>query len=250
MKIKDTGRNILTGRRDKETRLWLVDIANYSKLANVTLTVANVHAPLNLTTNSETTVTQQNTLMANSDLARETMPERLAFLHAALGYLVPATFEDAIEHGQYASIPELTSARVRKCLKPSAATIKGHLDMARKNFRSTKPKKKCTTLISFPGVADSPQDMQPTKLGLERSNAVYAECFHITCQVYSDLSGPFLCASTSGMKYQMVVYDYDSNNILVESMMSRTEDEHTRAYKVIFSMDAGWGQLKLDSFFG
>ena len=68
--------------------------------------------------------------MANSALSREMMPERLAFLHAALGYPVPATFEDAIEHGHYASIPELTSARVRNFLKPSAATIKGHLDMA------------------------------------------------------------------------------------------------------------------------
>ena len=36
------------------------------------------------------------------------------------------------------------------------------------------------------------------------------------------------------MKYQMVIYDYDSNNILVESMMSRTAAEHTRAYKIIY----------------
>ena len=96
------------------------------------------------------------------------------------------------------------------------------------------PKKKCTTPISFPGAAETPQDMQPTKPGLERSNAVYAKCFHITGQVYSDLPGPFLCASTSGMKYQMVVYDYDSNNILVKSMMSRSAANHTRAYKVIY----------------
>ena len=135
------------------------------------------------------------------------MPERLAFLHAALGYPVPATFENAIEQGRYTSIPELTSARVRKLLKPSAATIKGHLDMTRKNLRSNKPKNKCITPISFPGAAETPQDMQPTKPGLERINAIYAECFHITGRVYSDLPGPFLCASTSGMKYQMVVYD-------------------------------------------
>ena len=93
---------------------------------------------------------------------------------------------------------------------------------------------KFITPISFPGAAETPQDMQPTNPGLERSNAIYAECFHITGQVYSDLPGRFLCASTSGMKYQMVVYDYDSNNILVESMMSRTAAEHTRAYKIIY----------------
>ena len=36
------------------------------------------------------------------------------------------------------------------------------------------------------------------------------------------------------MKYQMVVYDYESNNILVESMMIRTAAEHTQAYKIIY----------------
>ena len=96
-------------RCDKETRLWLVDLKK-----------------------SAPTVAQPISLKANSSLALETMPERLAFLHAALGYPVPATFEKAIEQGHYTSIPELTLARVRKILKPSAATIKGHLDMARK----------------------------------------------------------------------------------------------------------------------
>ena len=93
LKIKATGRTILTGRRDKETRLWQVDLAN-----------------------SITTVAQPSTLKANSALARETMPERLTFLHAALGYPVPATFENTIEQGHYNSIPELTSARFRKIL--------------------------------------------------------------------------------------------------------------------------------------
>ena len=90
VKIKATGRTILTGRRDKETRLWLVDLEK-----------------------SAPTVAQPITLKANSSLARETIPERLAFLHVALGYPVPATFENAIEQGHYTTIPELTSARVQ-----------------------------------------------------------------------------------------------------------------------------------------
>ena len=37
------------------------------------------------------------------------------------------------------------------------------------------------------------------------------------------------------MKYQMVLYDYDSNNILVKPMNSRTAAEHKCAYKVVFN---------------
>ena len=39
------------------------------------------------------------------------MPERIQFLHAALGYPVLKTFLDAIKNGHYTSIPELTAAR-------------------------------------------------------------------------------------------------------------------------------------------
>ena len=87
------------------------------------------------------------------------------------------TFRDAIEPGHYYSVPELTAARASKFLDLSAATIKGHMDMARNNVRSTKPKKKFAMPLLFLGAAETPQDMQPTKPILERSNTVFAECF-------------------------------------------------------------------------
>ena len=87
----------------------------------------------------------------------------------------------------------------------------------------------------FPGAAKTPQDMHSLMLVVERRNAMFAECFPITGQVYSKLPGPFVCASTSSMKYQTVVYDYDSDNIIVEPIKSRTAAEHTCAYKVLFN---------------
>ena len=111
---------------------------------------------------------------------------------------------------------------------------KGHLDMTRKNVRSTRSRIKCTTPIIFPGASETPQDIHPLTPVDERRNPMFADCFSITGQVYYDLPGPFLCASTSGMKCQMEVYDYDPNNILVKPMKSHTAAEHTRAYKVVF----------------
>ena len=86
------------------------------------------------------------------------------------------------------------------------------------------------------GPAKNPQDIHPLTPVDERRNPMFADCFSITGQVYYDLPGPFLCASTSGMKCQMEVYDYDPNNILVKPMKSRTAAEHTVARNYIFSL--------------
>ena len=85
VKNKSTGRTVLTGLCEKETRLCLVDLANHSKLLNVTLTVATDHAPPSLTSNSATAVAQPITLMANSALSHETMQERNSFRHRLMG---------------------------------------------------------------------------------------------------------------------------------------------------------------------
>ena len=209
VKNKSTGHNILTGTRGTATGLWIVDLATQITIHNPSLVAADTA-----------------TLTDNSAIASETMPERIQFLHAELGYPVLTIFIDATENVHYTSIPELTAARARKYLKQSSATIKGHLDITRKNVRSTR---KCTTLIIFPGAAENPQDTHPLTSVDEHRNAMFANYFPITGQVYSDLPGPFLCELTRSMKYQMVVYDYNSNNIIFDPMKIRTSSEHTRA---------------------
>ena len=93
IKSKSTGLTILTGTWYMATGLWIVDLSTQSMSHNPSLAAAY---PATLTTNSEN--------------SRETMPERIQFLHAALGYPVLPTFIDAIENGHYTSIPELTAA--------------------------------------------------------------------------------------------------------------------------------------------
>ena len=104
-----------------ETGLWIVDLATHRMSHSPALVAAD-----------------PTIITANSAISSETMPERIQFMPAALGYPVLTTFIDTIENGHYISIPELTAARAREYLKQSAATIKGHLDMTRKNVRSTK----------------------------------------------------------------------------------------------------------------
>ena len=123
------------------TGLWIVDLATQSMSQNPALAAAD-----------------PETLTSNSEIASDTMPESIQFLHAALGCPVLTIFVDAIENGQYTSIPEFMEARARKYLKQLAGTIKGYLDMTRKNVRS---KRKCTTPTIFPEADKTPQDIHP-----------------------------------------------------------------------------------------
>jgi hypothetical protein len=52
----------------------------------------------------------------------------------------------------------------------------------------------------------------------------------ITGQIFSDQTGRFPITPSRGNKYIMVVYDYNSNAILTESLTSHTEMELLRAY--------------------
>ena len=65
------------------------------------------------------------------------------------------------------------------------------------------------------------------------------ECYCIitpiaeTGKTFSDQTGHFPITSSKGNKYIMIMYDYDSNNILGEVIKSRTGDELLRAFKVM-----------------
>jgi hypothetical protein len=110
--------------------------------------------------------------------------------------------------------------------------VQGHLDQQRRNLRSTKKKQKADQVYLLPGADKRPGELQP-KTSEERCNHIYVECQPISGQIYSNQPGQFLVASTSGHRYLMVAYDYDSNAILAEPMTSRTGPALLAAYKCI-----------------
>ena len=67
--------------------------------------------------------------------------------------------------------------------------------------------------------------------GNERTHYFYAACATITGQISTDQTGQFPIPSTSGMKYLMILYDYDSNYIAAEPIPSRTQFQLLKAYQ-------------------
>jgi hypothetical protein len=166
-------------------------------------------------------------VLGHSSLAAidaQSQQDLLLFLHAACFSPAHSTWEAAIKRGFFQSWPILNSRKLPARLPPSIATAKGHLDQTRQNLRSTRQ----------PATPD-PATEQPAPT--ERTHTVFAAlelASPITGKVYSDQTGN-LERSAGGHHSILVFYDYDSNAILAEPLLSKTSDNLTRAIEKIYS---------------
>lgn len=133
--------------------------------------------------------------------------------------------EKALQQGYVRSLPDLTIKTLRRHPPQSVATAKGHLDQTRKNVRSTKPTKPRTALptntadhlIATTDDFSEREESHPTVRYVAVSS-IYEPTGKV---VYTDQTGKFPYISISGNNYIMVIYDYDSNAILMEPIGNR-----------------------------
>ena len=157
--------------------------------------------------------------------------ELVAYSHATMFSPALSTLEHAVQKGYVRNFPGLTAATLRRHPPSSIATAKGHLDQTRKNLRSTKqpPPKAITGDTSnddaFPGHAEKTHHCYVAVHSLDEH----------TGKIYADQTGKFPCTSASGNNYIMVIYDYDSNAILLEPIRNRKGptlvEAHTKVHQ-------------------
>ena len=92
----------------------------------------------------------------------------------------------------------------------------------RQNIRFTKTAVSPTTTLS-------PDPVEPQI----RSHKVFLKTFELTGKFSTDQTGRFPVTSSRGSKYLMVLFDHDSNAILVGPLKSRSAQELVRAYEVL-----------------
>ena len=76
---------------------------------------------------------------------------------------------------------------------------------------------------------------------LELSDNIAQSCYHVVYnlgeemhqKLYSDQTGRFPVTSYRGMQYIMVMYDLDSNAVLVEPLRNKTSGEMVAAYQLL-----------------
>ena len=157
---------------------------------------------------------------ANTLFTPQTQQKLVQWLHAAAFSPSTSTFLDAIQRNFFATWPGLTPDIVRRYLPPSEATVKGHLDQQRQRKRKQP--------IS---------DEQPNSATGTRSHTIYSAIIDPsapTGRTYSDLTGRFLVQSNRGANYILVVYEYDSNAILVRPLRNRTAPEIKSIFQNVF----------------
>ena len=144
----------------------------------------------------------------NNILSRKTKKEIVEFMHAACFSPTIDTLLKAVRSGFFKSWPGLTEDNIKKYLKPSIATLKGHMDQQRQNTNSTKK------IVAL--------------------NLISAGFIDLKGQIYTDQTGRFPVISRNGMQYLLVLYDHDTNAILVEPIKNRCAQEILRAYNKLY----------------
>jgi len=219
-------RIVLTGKRTPTTRLWQFDLPSTSTRIGHAMAAIGSATPAQL----------------------------VAFAHAALFSPALSTLEKALKRGFLTNFPGLTSKLLRKHPPQSYAMAKGHLDQTRQNQRSTKPKPpkpsapKVDPPVSEPTIVPpddetmDDEDFHPASpTDGARTYHCYVAVMQTTGQVYTDPTGRFIVPSSTGNNYLLVLYDYDSNAILVAPMKTRTAGSIVAAYKTLHKRlcDAG-----------
>ena len=192
----------------------------------------NHHTPSTLITPRPSTTPLHS---ANIVTPTSTIADLMHYLHACCFSPTKATLLQAVRNGNFLSWPGFTAANIQRHLIKSVATDMGHLDQQRKNIQSTR------IHTAPPPVPTPPDDshLQPPILDGANTNLIFASTLDIpnkTGQIYTDQTGAFPHYSSSGHRYIMVLYDFDSNAILAEPLTNKTAAEHLRAYKSLLAV--------------
>ena len=97
------------------------------------------------------------------------------------------------------------------------ATAKCHMHQTQKNLKSSK-----TQDLKIP-------EEEPMKLLVQRINTVFTKIINHKRKIATDLKVKFPVTSNMGNNYLFLLYDYESNCILIRPMNSRARCEFIRS---------------------
>jgi len=211
---------VLTGKHTTTTRLWQFDLPSTS--------------------------TQIGHAMAA--IGSTTPAQLVAFAHAALFSPALSTLEKALKCSFLTNFPGLTSKLLQKHPPQLYAMAKDHLDQTRQNQCSTKPKppkpsapkadppviEPATAMPEVETVDDEDFHPAPPIDGARtHTHHCYVAVMETMGQVYTDPTGQFIVPSSTGNNYLLVLYNYNSNAILVAPMKTCTAGSIVAAYKML-----------------
>lgn len=145
----------------------------------------------------------------------KTSYELANFFHACTSSPTIQTFQDAIENNFLATWPGINKLNMKYLITDHTNMSLGYLDQERKNIQSTK----------------LPSDNNV------RTYNILSKCIPFSAKEmsYGDLTGAFPYTSSRIHKYLYVMYDHDSNGILVTPLRNRNASTIVAAMKLLFN---------------
>lgn len=221
-KIVTTRGAVLRGYRDKSEGVYRIPLVKEVKNINTDTAIVNVPPNRFLQQNPPSYDTINNVWECRNQ------SEVLRFYHAACGFPTEATWIQAVERGYFASWPGLTVAAIRRHFPESEETQKGHMKAIKSGIRSTK-KKLIKEVVKIEDDNEVPNKVKSKQR--EVCVRILDTRDELQMKIYTDQTGKFPRKSSRGNQYIMVLFEVDSNAILVAPMASRSKGEMVKAYQ-------------------
>ena len=170
-------------------------------------------------------ITQQPTIFKHNKInyivrKKQTKHDVASYYHAKLLLPSISTLMSAIKKGNLITRSGIEQLAFDKLLPTTIATWLGHLNQEHKNLRSTKILSK--------------NNNDPSPIKSTKTNNIFTQYFHLSqethdCRkmrrIHSNQTGRFLYVSLRGYQYIMIMYDYDSNAIMIEVLKTHQGKE-------------------------
>ena len=145
-------------------------------------------------------------------------PELSKWYHTALFSPEKKTLIQAIKNGHFTTWTNLTVELMNQ-LPPSMATAKGHMKQIRKNIKSTKTQR------------TPPNTEEPIEILDKISNQVFTKIIDTQERIATELTRRSPVTSNRDNKYLFILYNYDSNCIIVHPTKNRTGKEFIHVFQ-------------------
>jgi hypothetical protein len=138
-------------------------------------------------------------------------------MHGVCVYPVKLTWLKVVRASNFVGWPLLTEKNIARYYPDTVEMQKGHMNLARKNVRSTKCQRQPFEVASV------------ASLQGKKERDIFTSVYNVREAIFSDQTGQFPTRSQRGNKYVMVMVKVDSNAILLEPLKSRHDHELMRA---------------------
>jgi hypothetical protein len=159
--------------------------------------------------------------------------QTVLYYHAAAGFPPKETFRDAVQAGNYATWPGLTTQLVNKHFPDSNKTQKRHIKGQRQGVQSTKQKALDYIVAKEQNIKIKPGTENAPHSHIKRHDDMFIKIVDLADTIHFAQTGTFPFTSQSGNRYIMAAIHIDANYIFCKPMKNKTEGKMIAGYQQI-----------------